>query len=75
MHYNIIKKVFENTINSNNNYNIKINPLNVNDTVLIFNNFYITFINKSNILKAEKRCIKKKNDLYNICGTIIKYEG
>ena len=72
---NIFKQVFENTINSQKNFDVDINLLNINDTVLIFNNIDINYIKKSNIFILDKSRIKRKNALFNICGTIIGYEG
>ena len=72
---NILKQVFQNTINSSKNYNVDVSLLKPNDTVLIFNNIHINYVKKSNIFILEKSRIKKKNALYNICGTIINNEG
>ena len=41
-----LKLVFENTINSNKKYDVDVNLLKINDTVLIFNNTDIKFIKK-----------------------------
>ena len=55
-----LKLVFENTINSNKNYDVDVNLLKINDTILIFNNIDIKYIKKNNIYIIEKSRIKKE---------------
>ena len=71
---NINKEVFINTVNAQKNYEVDVNLLKINDTVLIFNNIEINYVKKSDTFFLEKSRIKRKNALYNICGTIIGIE-
>ena len=61
----------QNTLNSSKNYKTDNIVFNKYDYVLIFNNFDFNYIKKRNITYLEKSKIKRKNSLYNICGTII----
>ena len=72
---NIYKEVSENKVNSHKNYEVEVNLLNINDTVLIFSNIDIKYVKKSNTFVLGKSRIKRKNGLFNICGTIIGNEG
>ena len=72
---NIYKEVFENRVNSQKNYEVDVNLLKINDTALIFNNIDINYVKKSNTFALEKSRIKRKNALFNICGTIVGIEG
>ena len=49
-----LKLVFENTINSNKNYDVDVNLFKINDTFLIFNNIDINYFKKNNIYILEK---------------------
>ena len=68
-------KVYENTFHSIKNYNVNNLLYNKYNYVLIINNFTSTFIIKRNLLLLEKSKIKRKNCLFNICGTIINNEN
>ena len=71
----IFIKVFINIVNYQKNYEVDVNLLNINYTILIFNNINIKYAEKSNIFVIEKERIKRKNDLFNIYGTIIVNEN
>lgn len=57
---------------SKNYYNDEYFVFNINDPILLFNNFESTYNKKNNIFILEKSKIKKKKVLYNICGTVTK---
>ena len=63
----LFEKIKFNTINSSKNYSIDISFININDYVLVFNNFKSKFIKNKNCYILEKSNIKKKHSLYDIC--------
>ena len=67
----LFEKIKFNTINNSKNYSIHISLFNINDYVLVFNNFKSKFIKNKNCYILEKSNIKKKHSLYDICDVII----
>ena len=67
----LFKIVKFNTINSFKNYKSELIELKENDNIVIFNNFDKIYRKKDKLYILEKSKIKKKNCLFDICGTII----
>jgi len=70
---NIYADVKNNTLNTSKNYRGDINIFSNNEQVLIYNNFSLKRIIKNNKVYLKKSKIKRKNVLFNICGSIIKW--
>ena len=67
---NLFKEVKENTLKSFKNYYSIEALFNINDPVLVFNNFEKSY-NKKKVSLLSKSKLKKKNSLYNIYATVV----